>query len=556
VKNHLYPVRSSRRRRAGRAGLLALVAVLGLAVPAVPALAHAAAHGQTAAAGTPAAAPACSAASIRAALNVPNVKVVSASPVTGGSYTAPGTTTPITGLPAFCDTALTDTDSAGNAINIRVWLPSDWNGRFEGIGGGGYSCGIMYSAPVPGIQTLATAIRSGYAGASTDCGNTQSDGSFALTSGGQLNWPLIEDFASTGIHDMSVVGKAVTTAYYASKPSYSYFAGCSTGGREGLMEAQRYPADYNGIVSGAPAINWTKFIPSEIWPELVMKESNDYLPACKENAFTDAVVKACDSKDGVTDNIISDPADCHWNPMKLVGASTPCGTITATDALVVEKIWQGPATTGGRKLWYGLEPGASFSGLAATSTVNGVTTGEPFPISATWLGTWLQQDPSWNWQTLTYAQFDKLFQQSVSEFSSVIATDNPDLTQFRKDGGKLLIWHGLADQLIFPQGTINYYQRVQQTMGGARKTDSFARLFLAPGAQHCLSAAGPAPADPLGAVVNWVEHGKAPKSILATIVDPATNVVTMSRPLCEYPLMARYKGHGSTNEASSFTCSG
>ena len=556
MKNYLHPVRSSRWRRAGRAGLLALVAVLALGTPAVPALAHAAAHAQTAAAGTPAAAPECSAASIRASLNVPNVKVVSASPVTGGSYTAPGTATPITGLPVFCDAALTDTDSAGNAINIRVWLPRDWNGRFEGIGGGGYSCGIMYSAPVAGIQTLATAVRSGYAGASTDCGNTQSDGSFALTSSGQLNWPLIEDFASAGIHDMSVAGKAVTTAYYASKPSYSYFDGCSTGGREGLMEAQRYPADYNGIVSGAPAINWAKFIPSEIWPELVMKESNDYLPACKENAFTGAVVKACDSKDGVTDNIISDPADCHWNPMKLVGFSTPCGTITATDALVVEKIWQGPATTDGRKLWYGLEPGASFSGLAATSTVNGVTTGEPFPISATWLGTWLQQDPSWNWQTLTYAQFDKLFQQSVSEFSPVIATDNPDLTQFRKDGGKILIWHGLADQLIFPQGTINYYQRVRHAMGGAQKTDSFARLFLAPGAQHCLSAAGPAPADPLGAVVNWAEHGKAPNSILATIVDPATNVVTMSRPLCAYPLMARYKGHGSTNEAGNFTCSG
>jgi feruloyl esterase len=144
----------------------------------------------------------------------------------------------------------------------------------------------------------------------------------------------------------------------------------------------------------------------------------------------------------------------------------------------------------------------------------------------------------------------------VSEFSSAIATDNPDLTQFRKDGGKILIWHGLADQLIFPQGTINYYQRVRHAMGGAQKTDSFARLFLAPGAQHCLSAAGPAPADPLGAVVNWAEHGKAPNSILATIVDPATNVVTMSRPLCAYPLMARYKGHGSTNEAGNFTCSG
>jgi feruloyl esterase len=473
--------------------------------------------------------------------------VASATPQTSGRYLVPGTTTTLTGLPAFCAVALTEADGHGNTINITAWLPSNWNGRFEGVGGGGYSCGISYPA-------LGTAIQAGYASASTDCGNQQSDGSFALNSSGQLNWPLITDFASLGIHDMSVTGKAVTAAFYASKPRYSYFNGCSTGGREGLMEAQRYPADYNGIVSGAPAINWTRFIPAEIWPELVMKESGDYLPTCKEDAFTAAVVKACDPQDGVTDGIISDPADCHWNPATLIGVVTPCGTITATDAAVVAKIWEGPVSTRGSKLWYGLEPGASFSGLAATTTVNGVTGPAPFSISATWLGTWLQKNPSWNWQTLTYGQFDRLFQQSVQEFSGVIATDNPDLSQFKKDGGKILIWHGLADQLIFPQGTINYYQRVQQAMGGAQRTNSFARLFLAPGAQHCASAAGPAPANPLAAVVGWVEHGHAPTSILATITDPTTGAVTLSRPLCAYPLTAHYTGHGSTRVASSFVC--
>jgi feruloyl esterase len=320
------------------------------------------------------------------------------------------------------------------------------------------------------------------------------------------------------------------------------------------MEAQRYPSDYNGIVSGAPAINWTQFIPSEIWPELVMKQSNDYLPTCKEEAFTEAVVKACGSQGGITSPFISDPARCHWNPMNLVGFSTPCGTITATDAKVIAQIWAGPSTTDGKKLWYGLEPGASLSGLAGTITTGAVTTPNPFPITVTWLGTWLQRNPSWNWQTLTYAEFDKLFAQSVSEFSSTIATNNPDLAQFKDDGGKILIWHGLADQLIFPQGTINYYQRVEQAMGGAKQADSFARLFLAPGAQHCLSAAGPAPANPLAAVVSWVEHGQAPRSILGTVVDPATNVVTLSRPLCMYPLTARYTGHGSTDDASNFTC--
>jgi hypothetical protein len=316
------------------------------------------------------------------------------------------------------------------------------------------------------------------------------------------------------------------------------------------MEAQKYPADYNGIMAGAPAINWTKFIPAEIWPELVMKESHDFLPACKENAFIESAVQAC----GTTDGVITNPDTCDWSPDKLVGFVTPCGVITQQDAAVMTKIWQGPETTQGQPLWYGLERGASLAGLAATTTTNGVTTGNPFPVAVAWLGTWLQKNPSWNWQTLTYAQFDSLFQQSLSEFSGVIATDNPDLSAFKRDGGKILIWHGLADQLIFPQGTINYYQRVQQAMGGPQATDSFARLFLASGAQHCASAAGPAPALPLNAVVNWVEHGTAPTSILGTTTDPATGVVTDSRPICLYPHFARYTGSGSTTDASSFVC--
>jgi len=253
-------------------------------------------------------------------------------------------------------------------------------------------------------------------------------------------------------------------------------------------------------VSGAPAINWTQFIPSELWPELVMKQSNDYLPTCKENAFTEAVTQACSYQDGATSPFIADPADCRWSPARLIGLVTPCGTITATDARVMEQIWAGPTSTSGKKLWYGLEPGASLSGLAGTVTTNGVTAPAPFPITVAWLQDYLKQDPSWNWQTLTYSQFDQLFAQSVSEFSATIATNDPDLSQFKKDGGKILIWHGLADQLIFPQGTINYYQRVQQAMGGATQAGSFARLFLAPGAQHCASAAGPAPANPLAAV--------------------------------------------------------
>jgi hypothetical protein len=525
--------------------LLTCLACTALASGIVPA---AAASVQRSAAEPAPTADRCSVGYLQPRLHLADVRVDSAALNSTGTFTAPGQA-PITGLPAFCDATLTQTDQAGNPIHIDVWLPSAWNGRFQGVGGAVFECGPIYTE-------TAAAIQSGYASAATDCGVPPADlltGSWALKSNGALNWPLIDDFAYAGIHDMSVAGEAVTRIYYPSPLRYTYFNGCSTGGREGLMEAQRYPADYNGIVAGSPAINWTKFIPSEIWPELVMKQSGDFLPSCIENAFTESAVQACASTDGV----ITNPATCNWNPYKLVGFVTPCGVITRQDAAVMEKIWQGPVTPQGKELWYGLERGASLAGLAATTTsASGVTTGDPFPIAVSWLGTWLQKNPSWNWQTLTYTQFDQLFSQSVAEFSNVIATDNPDLSAFKNDGGKIVIWHGLADQLIFPQGTINYYQRVQQAMGGPRATDSFARLFLAPGAQHCASAAGPAPApgQPLDSLVDWVEHGVAPAIIPGETVDPTTNVVTDSRPLCLYPLFARYTGHGSTTQASSYVC--
>src|SRR6516162_8573163 len=291
-----------RRRRARRAGVVLVSVLAGVGVLAGSAAAQAATAARPAHEATSPVA--CGASAIQATLHLANVTVASASMVTNGSYTPPGTTTPLTGLPFFCAAALTQTDSAGNAIDIAVWLPAAWNGRFQGVGGGGYSCGISYPA-------LAAGIASGYAAASTDCGVPPADGAtgaWALKPDNTLDWPLIDDFAYAGIHDMSVAGKAVTAGYYATAPSYSYFNGCSTGGREGLMEAQRYPSDYDGIVSGAPAINWTKFIPSEIWPELVMKQSRDFLPACKEDAFTESAVQAC----GTTNGVITNPSACAW----------------------------------------------------------------------------------------------------------------------------------------------------------------------------------------------------------------------------------------------------
>jgi feruloyl esterase len=492
----------------------------------------------------------CKVAYLQTSLHIAHLTIESAAMNTSGTVTPmppQPITGPLAGLPSFCDVTITETDTAGNPIHTDVWLPASWNGRFQGVGGAIYGCGPFY-------YEMAPAIQAGYAAAATDCGVSLADretASWALKDG-QLDRALIDDFGYVGIHDMTVVGKAVTRAYYPSPLRFSYFNGCSTGGREGLVEAQQYPADYNGIVSGAPAINWTQFIPADIWPQLVMNESGDFLPTCKEIAFTATAVKACGSR-----GVITNPSACDWNPAKLVGTVTKCGVITQQDAAVMTKIWQGPENSQGKPLWYGVERGASLAGLAATTSINGVTAGQPFPITVSWLGTWLQRNPSWDWRTLTYAQFDQLFQQSVSQFSNVMAANNPDLSAFKRNGGKIIIWHGLSDQLIFPQGTVKYYQQVQRKMGGPGPTNSFARLFLAPGATHCASGAGPAPAgpaQPLASLVNWVENDKAPSTIPGAVTNPVTNAVTPSRPLCPYPQVARYRGHGSTTAASSYVC--
>lgn len=457
----------------------------------------------------------------------------------------------ITALPAFCDVRLSSINVEGVRVRYAVWLPRHWNGRFQGVGGGGFACG-------PAFENLAQAIKEGYASGSTDCGIVPADaasavgltGPWALRADGSLNWPLIRTFASVGIHDMTTIGKAVVAGFYNHRVALSYFVGCSGGGREALMEAQRYPTDYDGILAGAPTTYWTELSTSLIWAQLVMKEAGDFLPSCKQAAFTAAAVAACDGDDGVRDGIIGDPTQCRWNPRKLVGTVTPCGTITEVDASVVRRIWQGATSSSGRSLWYGTLPGAALDGLGLTASSDGMTTGQPFAKALSWMGTWLLKDPNWDWTTLSFPVFQRLFVQAQTEFSGVLDTDDADLDRFARAGGKLILWDGYSDQYLFPQGTIQYYRSVLRQSSSA---GTAVRLFMAPGVGHCnIGNVGPALVRPLDVLTAWRETGSAPDSIRAERLD-AEGAVVSSRPVCRYPLVARYHG-GDPNSARSFSC--
>lgn len=449
--------------------------------------------------------------------------------------------------PRICRvTAVTTHPPMGDKVRIWIAIPAaNWNGRFLGMGGGGFSGGSAGAVNQP--------VALGYASGATDTGHEGGSGSFGLDANGRLNWQAIRDNAHVGIHEMTVTGKALTQALYGVAPRYSYFNGCSTGGRQGLMEAQRYPEDYNGIVSGAPAINWTRLLMQSLWGTLQMNAADNPVPACKLAAATTAAVSACDAIDGVKDGVIEDPQKCSFDPQALVGTSAgACGSFTQADVDVIRKIWDGPRRSDGSFLWYGQARGADLSALSASrgTPLHAL----PFPFSVDWLRYFLTQNPQFDANTVTPAAYERFWDQSVEQYGIVFATDNPDLTAFRDRGGKAILWHGWADQLITAQATIDYYQRVQQRMGGAESTSRFARLYMAPGVAHCGGGAGPAPYGQLDALVSWVENGAAPETLTAARRD-ATGAVTRSRPLCQFPLVARYKGAGSTDDAANFVCS-
>lgn len=442
--------------------------------------------------------------------------------------------------PAYCRLTVTLTHSGTDHVKVAVALPdTGWNGRLQALGGSAYAAG-EFGAP------FVQAVKDGYTAVTTDAGVSLNglDTSWALTAPGHVDQTLLTNFASRSVHEEALIGKAVTERYYQRPVAYSYWTGCSTGGRQGYSEAQNYPDDFDGVLANAPAVQWTQFAVATLWPQVVMNQEHDFPSTCVLTAFQQAAIRACDPRDGVTDNVIDRPDECSWDPSRLVGTKLVCDgkevTVTAKDADVMRKIWAGPADEHGRKLWAGLPQGADFTWLVSTQP--------GFPVAVQWVQAFLEKQADFDTTKLTYGQFAQLFRQSVREYDDVIGTSDPDLSEFRRSGGKLITFVGTADQLIPPGGTLVYRERVERAMGGSQRVNDFARLFLAPGVQHCGGGDGAQPTNALGALVDWVEHGKAPATLAAATAGGRT------RDLCAYPRVSRYTGHGDPAVASSYRC--
>jgi hypothetical protein len=357
---------------------------------------------------------------------------------------------------------------------------------------------------------------------------------------------LIEDFASDGIHEQHVWGIKLAEAYYGSEPVRKYWMGCSTGGRQGHYQAQNFPQDFDGILAGANAFNWDRFITAELWPAVVMnQEVGAPIAATKLNAVTNAAIAACDAADAIPgDGIIQDPRACTYNAASFVctasgGPSSDPNCLTPPEASAVNKIWDGPRDANDDRAWYGLERGASLLGLAGTS---------PFSIANDHFKYWIHQNPSFDWHTVTEASFFTDMLTSIARFNDVIGTDD-DLKAFRKAGGKMITYHGLSDQLIPPRGTYHYYNSVLQ--GNYKETQKFYRHFPYPGNGHCGGGAAPLINGEalFSTLVNWVEQGIEPDYVVASQASPAR-----TRKICMYPNVPVYDGSGSTEDQASFQC--
>ena len=468
-------------------------------------------------------------------LVLPTTSINLAETVASGSFTPPNSQ-PIRNLPSFCRVGGIIHPVEDSTIAFEVWIPSSgWNGKFEGIGNGGYAGSIGYGG-------LAAAVRRGFAAASTDTGHADAGG--PPNAAWALHHPQkIVDFGYRAIHETAVKGKAIAAAFYGSGIQHSYFNSCSNGGRQALMEAQRYPEDYDGIVAGAPANFWTHLLTEAVWDvQALLGQPGSYIPASKTPAIENAVVEACDAADGVKDGVVGDPLQCHFDPGVLLckGAESDA-CLTAPQVAALRKLYDGP----GAKIFPGHAPGGEGGpgGWAAWVTGAAPEKSLGFGFGTQFFKNMVYDDAAWDYHTFDPERDVK---KADAKMAHILNSNDADIKPFVKRGGKLILYHGWSDAAIPAYNSINYYNRVAEKLK-AKETDASVRLYLAPGMQHCGGGPGPNSFDMNAPIEAWVEKGVAPGPIVARRAD-------RTRPLCPYPEVARWKGSGSTDDAANFTC--
>jgi hypothetical protein len=476
--------------------------------------------------------------------------------VTSGQVEIPGMA-PIEELPGFCRVAGVLRPTSDSKIHFEVWLPEkEWNGRLLGSGNGGFAGAIYY-------QQLEGYLRRGFAVAGSDAGH-QAEGTDATWAYGHPE--KVKDFGWRAIHLMTERAKQIIQAYYGKAQDRAYFDACSDGGREALIEAQRFPEDYDGILAGAPANAWSTMLAAGVAGMQKLGDPRGYIPDWKLGAIQRAALEACDAQDGVKDGIVNDPAKCSFDPgvLKCKGED---GLDCLTEAQIetLKMFYSGFKDGKGKTLFPGFTPGDE------TSWRQWVIGEDPeASLSSRFIRNYFRymvtDDPKWNAQT---AEVDAMVKASQAKMAADLDATNPDLGRFAARGGKLILYHGWNDPAISPWNTIAYYKQVQQTMG-AEKAAAFTRLYMAPGVEHCDGGPGPSAFGQFGdptakgaqyglfdSLQNWVEKGAPTEEVFATKhaqgADGKMKTV-MTRPLCAYPKVARYKGAGDTNDAGSFEC--
>jgi len=481
--------------------------------------------------------------------NLSNASITAVQSVPAGEFTPPeGRAIP--NVPSFCRVAITLKPSSDSDIRLEVWLPlSNWNSKFQGIGNGGFAGSIGYTQ-------LANAISHGYATASTDTGHSGE--------GTDASWAFRHpekaiDFGYRAIHEAAVTAKTVISAFYGDGPRRSYFNSCSNGGRQALIEAQRYPADYDGIIAGAPANYWTHLLTAFIFNmQATGEDPAAYIPAARLKAIEAAALAACDSLDGVKDGVIENPAQCHFDPSVLLckGAESD-GCLTAPQLATLNKIYAGAKNSKGAPILPGFSPGGEAEQGGWASWITGAAPGQSAQMAfgVNFFKYVVYADPAWDYQT---SPVDRNVKLADDKAAGVFNATDPDLRKFKDRGGKLILYHGWSDAAIPALNTIDYYQSVVRKMG-AKEAAGFVRLYMVPGMQHCGGGAGPSAFGQAGvaqddpqhnidaALERWVEQGAVPNEVIA-------RGAGRTRPLCPYPQTAHYTGTGSTDDAANFVC--